>query len=94
MKRAAVMEVVELRLRVVMDVRAGMPAREAAARNGVSRTQVYEWLARYAARGAQGLAPRSRRPLASPRQLDAASWVMHAASAVMVDGRQAATARP
>jgi transposase InsO family protein len=30
---------------------------------------VYEWLARYDAEGAAGLAPRSRRPLSSPRQL-------------------------
>jgi transposase len=67
-----VMDVVELRLRVIADVRAGMSPREAAARHGTSRTQVYEWLGRYAREGAGGLAPRSRRPRSSPRQLDAA----------------------
>src|SRR5215467_8147700 len=67
-----VMDVVELRLQVVSEVQCGMlSAREAAARHGVSKTQVYEWLARYRASGAQGLVPRSRRPLSSPGQLDA-----------------------
>jgi transposase InsO family protein len=56
---------------VIADVQAGMSARDAALRHRTSKTQVYEWLARYAAEGAQGLAPRSRRPLVSPRQLDA-----------------------
>src|SRR5882757_4000359 len=67
-----VMDVVELRLRVIADVEAGLSPREAAARHRVGKTQVYEWLARYEGFGAQGLVPRSRRPLSSPRQLDAA----------------------
>jgi transposase len=67
-----VMDVVELRLQVIADVRSGMSPREVAARRGISKTQVYEWLARYRRDGAAGLAPRSRRPLSSPRQLDAA----------------------
>jgi transposase InsO family protein len=68
-----VMDIVELRLQVVAEVRSGLASpREAAARRGVGKTQVYEWLARYEAEGASGLAPRSRRPLRSPRQLDAA----------------------
>ena len=65
-----VMDVVELRLQVVEAVQAGMSAREAAVRYGTSRTQVYEWAARYRAEGAQGLVPRSRRPHASPARLD------------------------
>src|SRR5262249_14150314 len=65
-----VMDVVELRLGVIGEVRSGAwTVREAAARHGVGKTQVYEWLARYEAQGAGGLAPRSRRPLRSPGQL-------------------------
>jgi transposase len=62
-----VMDVVEQRLRVVVEVESGrMSAREAADRFGVSKSQVYEWLGRYRVEGADGLAPRSRRPLHSP----------------------------
>lgn len=67
-----VMDVVELRLRVIAEVQSGRPPREVAERHGIGKTQVYEWLSRYAADGAQGLLPRSRRPLASPGQVDAA----------------------
>jgi Helix-turn-helix domain len=61
-----VMDMVELRLQVIADVSSGMSPREAAARHGIGKTQVYEWLARYRAGGAEGLVPRSRRPLSSP----------------------------
>lgn len=67
-----VMDVVELRLRVIADVQAGLSVREAAARHKIGKTQVYDWLARYERFGAEGLLPRSRRPLHSPGQLDAA----------------------
>lgn len=67
-----VMDVVELRLRVIADVEAGLSAREAAARHGIGKTQVYQWLARYEQAGVQGLVPRSRRPLRSPGQLSVA----------------------
>jgi transposase len=67
-----VMDMVELRLQVIADVGSGMSPREAAARHQVGKTQVYEWLARHREQGAAGLVPRSRRPLTSPRQLDAA----------------------
>src|SRR4051794_27589964 len=67
-----VMDVVEFRLRVIGDVERGVSPREVAERYGVSKTQVYEWLARHAQDGAEGLVPRSRRPLRSPRQLDPA----------------------
>lgn len=66
-----VMDIVELRLQVVAEVRSGLASpREAAAAHGVGKTQVYEWLARYEAQGAEGLVPRSRRPARSPAQLD------------------------
>jgi len=67
-----VMDVVELRLRVIADVEAGLSPRDAAVRHQTSKTQVYEWLARYAMEGAEGLIPRSRRPLSSPYQLGSA----------------------
>jgi transposase InsO family protein len=63
------MDVVERRLQVVQAVLAGMSAREAAECYQCSKTQVYEWLGRYRELGLEGLAPRSRRPLASPAQL-------------------------
>jgi transposase InsO family protein len=62
-----VMDVLAQRLRVVSEVEAGrMSVREAAAQYDVSKSQVYEWLGRYRAEGADGLVPRSRRPLHSP----------------------------
>jgi transposase InsO family protein len=67
-----VMDVVELRLRVVAEVQAGLSPREVAGRHGIGKTQVYEWLSRYGVDGAEGLVPRSRRPLVSPCQVDAA----------------------
>lgn len=67
-----VMDIVELRLLVIAEVESGVSPREAAARHQVGKTQVYQWLARYREEGAQGLVPRSRRPLSSPRRLDAA----------------------
>lgn len=66
-----VMDVVELRLRVIADVQSGLSVREVAERHGIGKTQVYVWLARYEAGGAQGLVPHSRRPLVSPRQVAA-----------------------
>ena len=51
-----VMDVVELRLQVISEVVSGLvPPREAAAAHGISKTQVYEWLARYRQDGAAGL---------------------------------------
>lgn len=66
-----VMDLVELRLRVLRDVESGVPVRVAAARHGTSKSQVYVWLDRHRADGADGLVPRSRRPLHSPSQLPA-----------------------
>lgn len=62
-----VMDVMEQRLRAVVEVESGrMSAREAAVRFGVSKSQVYEWLNRYRVDGVDGLVPRSRRPVRSP----------------------------
>ena len=49
----------------------GLSVREVAAAHGVSRSWVYECLARYRAEGDQGLHPRSRRPHSSPSRLAA-----------------------
>ena len=49
----------------------GLSIREVAAAHGVSRSWVYECLARYRAEGDLGLFPRSRRPHSSPSRLAA-----------------------
>ena len=49
----------------------GLSVREVAAAHGVSRSWVYECLARYRAEGDLGLFPRSRRPHSSPSRLAA-----------------------
>lgn len=66
-----VMDVVDQRLVVVRAVLAGSSAREVAARHVVSKSQVYEWVARYRQGGAEALVPRSRRPALSPGQTTA-----------------------
>ena len=67
-----VMDVVDQRVRVVVEVESGrLSAREAAAAFGVSKTQVYAWLRRYRADGLDGLVPRSRRPHRSPAETSA-----------------------
>jgi transposase InsO family protein len=67
-----VMDVVDQRVRLVLEVESGrLSAREAAAVFGVSKTQVYEWLARYRADGLDGVVPRSRRPHRSPGETSA-----------------------
>lgn len=61
------MDVVEQRLRVVSEIESGrLSVRQAAQQFRVSKSQVYEWLGRYRAEGADGLVPRSRRPVSSP----------------------------
>jgi transposase InsO family protein len=65
--RLKVMDEVDQRLRIVSEVDQGrLSAREAAAHFRVSKTQVYQWLSRYRSDGAEGLVPRSRRPVHSP----------------------------
>jgi transposase InsO family protein len=68
-----VMDVVESRLRMISEVRdRRLSPRDVAERYGVSKSQLYEWLRRYGEQGPEGLVPRSRRPLRSPRLLEAA----------------------
>src|SRR5437868_11167041 len=63
--------VVEQRYRAVLEVRAGVPVTEVAARFGVSRQSVHSWLRRYERGGLGGLADRSRRPESCPHQVSA-----------------------
>jgi transposase InsO family protein len=63
--------VVEQRYRAVLEVRAGMPVTEAAARAGVSRQSVHAWLRRYEQGGLGALADRPKRPDSCPHQTSA-----------------------
>ena len=65
------MSVVEQRYRAVLEVRAGVPVTEVAARSGVSRQSVHSWLRRYEQGGLGALADRSRRPESCPHQVSA-----------------------
>nr|BFE32610.1 hypothetical protein GCM10010200_048610 [Actinomadura rugatobispora] len=65
------LSVVEQRYRAVLEVEAGVPVTEVAARFGVSRQSVHAWVRRYRAEGLAGLADRSRRPVSSPGQMSA-----------------------
>ena len=61
------MDIVDQRLRVVVEIESGrLSVRQAAQCFGASKSQVYQWLGRYRAQGPEGLVPRSRRPLSSP----------------------------
>jgi transposase InsO family protein len=61
--------VVEQRYRAVLEVRAGVPVTEVAARFGVSRQSVHAWVRRYDEGGLGALADRSRRPESCPHQV-------------------------
>jgi transposase len=63
--------VVEQRYRAVLEVRAGVPVTEVAARAGVSRQSVHAWVRRYGQGGLGALADRSRRPESCPHQVSA-----------------------
>jgi transposase InsO family protein len=63
--------VVEQRYRAVLEVKAGVPVTEAAARAGVSRQSVHAWVRRYEQGGLGALADRSRRPESCPHQVSA-----------------------
>jgi transposase InsO family protein len=63
--------VVEQRYRAVLEVRAGVPVTEVAARAGVSRQSVHSWIRRYDEGGLGALADRSRRPQSCPHQVSA-----------------------
>ncbi len=63
------LSVVEQRYHAVMEVLAGAPVTEVAARYGVSRKSVHAWLNRYAEHGLSGLVDRSHRPRSHPWRL-------------------------
>jgi transposase InsO family protein len=65
------LSVVEQRYHAVMEVGAGVPVTEVAARYGVSRQSVHTWIKRYQDCGLSGLADRSHRPASSPLRIDA-----------------------
>jgi transposase InsO family protein len=64
------LSVMEQRYHAVLEVLAGAPVTEVAARYGVSRQAVHGWLGRYHGGGLAALADRSHRPRSQPRQLD------------------------
>ena len=63
--------VVEQRYRAVLEVKAGVPVTEAAARAGVSRQSVHAWVRRYEQGGLGALADRPKRPDTCPHQMSA-----------------------
>ena len=63
--------VVEQRYRAVLEVQAGVPVTEVAARAGVSRQSVHAWIRRYEQGGLGSLADRPKRPDTCPHQTSA-----------------------
>jgi transposase InsO family protein len=66
-----VMDLVSLREELMEKAGAGVPVAVLCREAGISRDTFYVWRRRWAAGGPAGLVPRSRRPHASPGQLDA-----------------------
>jgi transposase InsO family protein len=66
------LSVMEQRYRAVLEIEAGCPVTEVAARHGVSRQSVHAWVRRYKAGGLAALADRSHRPRSCPHQIAAA----------------------
>jgi transposase len=67
------MSVVEQRYRAVLAVQSGETAGVVAARSGVSRQSVQNWLRRYRDNGLAGLVDQPKRPVSSPGQTPAAA---------------------
>lgn len=65
-------DVVDIRLAALEAKWSGMELERVLVTFRCSRSQLFEWQARYRAQGAAGLVPRSRRPFSSPRQTPAA----------------------
>ncbi|MFE5816953.1 IS481 family transposase [Streptomyces sp. NPDC056479] len=65
------MSVVEQRYHAVMEVAAGVPVTQVAARYGVSRQSVHAWVRKYEQSGLPGLADRSHRPASCPHRIAA-----------------------
>ncbi|WP_307132240.1 IS481 family transposase [Streptomyces aurantiacus] len=63
------MSVVEQRYHAVMEVAAGVPVTQVAARYGVSRQSVHAWVRKYEQSGLPGLADRSHRPVSCPHRI-------------------------
>ncbi|MFJ7016418.1 IS481 family transposase [Streptomyces albogriseolus] len=63
------MSVVEQRYHAVMEVAAGVPVTQVAARYGVSRQSVHSWVRKYEQSGLPGLADRSHRPDSCPHRI-------------------------
>jgi len=63
------LSVVEQRYHAVMEVAAGVPVTQVAARYGVSRQSVHSWVRRYELGGLSGLADRSHRPGSCPHRI-------------------------
>ncbi|WP_330293775.1 IS481 family transposase [Streptomyces sp. NBC_00576] len=63
------MSVVEQRYHAVMEVAAGVPVTQVAARYGVSRQSVHAWVRKYEQLGLPGLADRSHRPVSCPHRI-------------------------
>lgn len=64
-----VMDLVSLRAELMEKAEAGVPVAVVCREAGISRETFYYWKRRWETGGAAGLAPRSRRPHASPGQL-------------------------
>jgi transposase len=65
------LSVMEQRYRAVLEIEAGCPVTEVAARHGVTRQSVHAWARRYRAGGLAALADRSHRPASCPHQISA-----------------------
>ena len=65
------LSVVEQRYRAVLEVAAGVPVTEVAARYGVSRQSVHAWIRRYGRAAWAGWLDRPRRPDSCPHQVSA-----------------------
>jgi transposase InsO family protein len=63
------LSVVEQRYHAVMEVAAGVPVTQVAARYGVSRQSVHSWVRKYEQSGLPGLADRSHRPVSCPHRI-------------------------
>ncbi|MFJ8107095.1 helix-turn-helix domain-containing protein [Streptomyces sp. NPDC096132] len=62
------LSVVEQRYHAVMEVAAGVPVTQVAARYGVSRQSVHSWVRKYGQSGLAGLADRSHRLASCPHR--------------------------
>lgn len=63
------LSVVEQRYHAIMEVAAGVPVTQVAARYGVSRQSVHAWVRKYGQSGLAGLADRSHRPVSCPHRI-------------------------